>query len=62
LTWGLFCVIYIIEYMILTIYGGSNMAKGAVGVKEKPMNGEKKPMPCDKSKDACGGKAPKKGK
>jgi hypothetical protein len=40
------------------------MTKGAVGVKEKPMNGGKAmPKPCDKSKDACGGgKAPKKGK
>jgi hypothetical protein len=55
-------MLYILIYSIFNIYGGTNMVKGAVGVKEKPMTGEKKPMPCDKSKDACGGKAPKKGK
>ena len=39
------------------------MSKGEMKGKEKPMGGGKKPMPCDKSKDACGGgKAPKKGK
>jgi hypothetical protein len=56
-------VLYILIYSNFDIYGGFNMAKGAVGTKEKPMSGEKKPMPCgDKSKDGCGGKAPKKGK
>jgi hypothetical protein len=56
-------VLYILIYSNFDIYGGLNMAKGTVVVKEKPMSSGKKPTPCDKSKDACGGgKAPKKGK
>jgi hypothetical protein len=54
---------YTLEYIIFTIYRRTDMTKGAVGTKEMLMKGEKKPMPCDKGKDACGGgKAPKKGK